>query len=142
MFLKAQEGSKIDQSFDAHPKVPGSGGGASSKAVAFCQSQARFKSLDGLGFFGSELLQIYSCWALGFFYRTRNRTVHTLLLLSCFLSPWSKFVNCKINNEPRKNKTPKRVRERPIFKKVPGPSQASLIPNPCSLQLYTTSLLL
>ena len=29
-----------------------------------------------LGFFGSELLQICSRWALGFFYGTRNRTVH------------------------------------------------------------------
>ena len=45
----------------------GRGGGASGRAVAFCLS--RPGSIPGmdLAFFGSELLLIYSRWALGFF---------------------------------------------------------------------------
>ena len=39
---------------------------------------ARFESRDGLGFFGSELLTIYFCWALSILPRTCHRTVHTL----------------------------------------------------------------
>ena len=45
----------------------GRGGGASGRAVAFCPSRPGLIPGTDLAFFGSELLLIYSRWALGFF---------------------------------------------------------------------------
>ena len=49
------------------PNFWGRGGGARVRALAFCPSRPGSTPGTDLAFFGSELLLIYSRWALGFF---------------------------------------------------------------------------
>ena len=97
--------------------------------------QAGFESRDRLGFFsvqncGESILA--GRWV--FSKERRIERCILFLLLSCFLSQLSKFVNCNINNEPRKIKSKKRQGEAQIKKvnetKIPltsTESEASII---------------
>ena len=47
--------------FEQTHSIAGSGGGVRGRAVAFCLSMPSLNPRTDLGFFGSELLSIYSC---------------------------------------------------------------------------------
>ena len=80
----------------------GCGGGARGRAVAFCQSRpGSIPGTDLLGFFRFRIAANLFLLGAGLFLKNEECSI-LLPLLSYFLSPLSIFVNCNINNEPRK----------------------------------------
>ena len=82
----------------------GRGGGASSRAVAFCLSEPGSNpEMDlGLARLVQNCCESFLAGRLFFFSRTMNRTVHTLASSFLFPSIIFKFVNCNLNNGPGK----------------------------------------
>ena len=105
------------------------------QSCGILSEQAGFESRDRLGFFPFRIVvNLFQQGAEFFSKERRIERCILFLLLSCFLSQLSKFVNCNINNEPRKIKSKKRQGEAQIKKvnetKIPltsTESEASII---------------
>ena len=113
VLLKYQSNIK----FDSEPVVGwnlgallGSGGGASRREMSFCLCRPDLN--PGTWLFDSELLLIYSLWALGFLLDYAIEQCKLLLLLYCFLSSFTiccTHINCNITMcKEKKNQSKRR----------------------------------